>query len=964
MSSIAFYGLSGNPLANGVLSGVRWLSPALTFSFPTSALAYHPAYGPELWSFGALSAQAQSSVRQIFNQIQSVSGLTFTEETTNPGTAILRLAVSEAAGSTAYAYYPDNYFLGAGGDAWFSRTTAFQPYIYDTPQIGNYAYFTYIHEIGHALGLKHGHEAASLGAGFPTFPALPAAFDSMEYSVMSYRSYAGMPIDWGYGNEQWGYAQSLMMADIAALQEMYGPNYSVNSGPTVYSFSPTTGEFFINGVSQGVPGANRVFRTIWDGGGVDTYDFSNYSTNQIIDLAPGGHSLMSSAQRAYLGDGNFARGNVYNALLFRDDPRSLIENANGGSGNDIIYANQANNALNGNAGNDTLYGYDGDDVLNGGSGADIMFGGKGSDTYYVDNASDQAREFAGEGTSDRVFASVNYALGPGDEIEHLYANAGAVGLILTGNELANRIVGNSGPDTLNGGAGDDTLDGKGGADIMNGGPGNDTFIVDNAGDTIIELPGHGSRDRLFASVNYTLAETSDVEQMYANAGSTGLVLTGNSQANSIYGNAGSDTLNGGAGDDTLDGKGGADIMNGGPGNDTFYVDHVDDQTNEMSGEGSADRVFASVNYALGPGDEIEFLYANAGNIGLVLTGNELANRIYGNAGSDTLNGGAGDDMLDGKGGADIMFGGPGNDTFYVDHVNDQVKESAGEGSADRIYASVNYTLGAGEEVEFLYASAGTVGLVLTGNELANRIVGGAGQDTLNGGGGDDTLDGKGGADIMNGGVGNDTFIVDHVNDQVIESVGEGSADRVFASVNYTLATGAEIEFLYANAGANGLTLTGNEFNNRIYGGAGADTLLGGAGNDVLYGGAGNDRMVGGAGIDVLVGQAGNDTFVLQHLQIDRDYFNDFNPQDDQIEVSALGFGDPTLAIGGLTGLQFIANDNGLATNGGDGSTRFIYNTTNGYLYFDPDGTNPAPRALVAMLTGAPALTINDFNVVA
>ncbi len=91
-----------------------------------------------------------------------------------------------------------------------------------------------------------------------------------------------------------------MMLDIAALQEMYGANYTTNSDATAYTFSALTGEFFINGVSQGVPAGNRIFRTIWDGGGVDTYDFSNYSTNQQIDLAPGGVSLMSAPRSPIL----------------------------------------------------------------------------------------------------------------------------------------------------------------------------------------------------------------------------------------------------------------------------------------------------------------------------------------------------------------------------------------------------------------------------------------------------------------------------------------------------------------------------------------------------------------------------------------------------------------------------------------------------------------------------------------
>ena len=203
--------------------------------------------------------------------------------------------------------------------------------------------------------------------------------NSMEFSVMTYRSYIGGPTT-GYTNEEYGFAQTLMMLDIAALQHLYGADFNTNSTNTVYTFSTTTGEMFVNGVGQGAPGggiggsANRIFLTVWDGNGVDTYDFSNYSTSQSISLEAGGWSLMSSVQQANLGNGNFARGNVFNALQFNGDNRSLIENANGGSAGDLVAGNQIANLLNGNAGADTLVGQGGNDTLNGGTENDTLYG--------------------------------------------------------------------------------------------------------------------------------------------------------------------------------------------------------------------------------------------------------------------------------------------------------------------------------------------------------------------------------------------------------------------------------------------------------------------------------------------------------------------------------------------------------------------------------------------------------------
>jgi Ca2+-binding RTX toxin-like protein len=209
-----------------------------------------------------------------------------------------------------------------------------------------------------------------------------------------------------------------------------------------------------------------------------------------------------------------------------------------------------------------------------------------------------------------------------------------------------------------------------------------------------------------------------------------------------------------------------------------------------------------------------------------------------------------------------MAGGAGNDTYFVDNAGDTVTEAAGEGT-DTVWASASYTLTAGSEVENLKVNA-TVGLTLTGNALSHNLFGNVGNDTLIGGVGNDSLNGGIGADTMAGGAGNDTYFVDNAGDVVNENLGDGS-DTVMASVNYALTAGSEIEFLRANAGATGLSLTGNASVNRLVGGAGNDTLDGGSGNDSLGGGAGNDifKFLVGFGQDTITdftahaGAAGN-----------------------------------------------------------------------------------------------------------
>jgi serralysin len=113
----------------------------------------------------------------------------------------------------------------------------------------------------------------------------------------------------------------------------------------------------INGAPMGAPGdgtaaGNRVFMTIWDGGGNDTYNLSNYTNGTTIDLRPGEWSTTSAVQLADLGDGHDARGNIANALLYNGNPASLIENAITGPGNDVLVANQAANHLTGGGGSD------------------------------------------------------------------------------------------------------------------------------------------------------------------------------------------------------------------------------------------------------------------------------------------------------------------------------------------------------------------------------------------------------------------------------------------------------------------------------------------------------------------------------------------------------------------------------------------------------------------------------------
>jgi len=377
-------GQVGNQDVDGLLSGRKWVG-LVSVGFPNSIRDFPSDYGPEPTSnFFQASAEIQRVTRIVLDSVEAYTNLRFTY--VGPQTADISIAQTSYA-ETAHARYPG---VGAGGDAWFGSTTNFR-----NPRAGDYAYFTVFHELGHSLGLKHAHEAGGVAN-----VDVPYIHNSVNYTVMSYRSYFGAPVTGGYTNETYGYPTTFMPNDIAALQAMYGVNYSTNAGNTVYSWDPFTGQSFVNGIAGALPGSgsgnagdpssNRVFMSIWDGGGEDTFDFSSSTGTATINLRPGEGSILSSAQQAKLREGGTFAANVYTSYLFKGDNRALIENALGGSGADRIIGNAAANKLSGNAGDDNISGGEGIDRLAGGVGVNKLNGGFGNDTAIFNYASSAA----------------------------------------------------------------------------------------------------------------------------------------------------------------------------------------------------------------------------------------------------------------------------------------------------------------------------------------------------------------------------------------------------------------------------------------------------------------------------------------------------------------------------------------------------------------------------------------------
>ncbi|WP_207103137.1 M10 family metallopeptidase [Paracoccus shandongensis] len=755
---------SGNAGIDGLLAGSRWADGYVTYSFPDAASDYGAGYPEALTNFQQVNAAQQLAAHFALNSVaytQPASAAGFSVEgftnltidfTTADGSATMRYANTSDPG-TAYAYYPSN--GSTGGDSFYGNSGR-------TPVMGNYHWHTMLHETGHALGLKHGQETGGFGA-------MPSYLDAMEYTVMTYRSYVGGPTS-GYTNEGFGYAQTFMMYDIAALQYMYGADFTVNSGNTTYSWDPATGNTVINGAAAITPGANRIFMTVWDGGGIDTYDLSAYATGVTVNLAPGGSSLLSSTQQAYLGNGNYARGNVYNALLFNGDTRSLIENATGGSGSDTLYGNGAANVMTGNAGNDyiwtssgndTLYGGDGNDTLYGaddndynlgGAGNDYIWAYTGNDTLYGAEGADSL--YGGDGDdylSGSWGGDVDAVMDGGNGNDTLSMSFLTVGRVFDFETGQARTTGGTvlgtlaGIETFFGGSGGDVIISDGNGHAYYGQSGNDTMVAEIGAETLDGGAGFDTLDTARWSGDYVLdlgtGSSNYGGELYTNfegaiLGGGNDSVTGSAAANRIAGGGGNDTLRGGDGGDTLAGGAGTDSLVGEGGDDVYTFDGADAIV-ETAGGGN-DLVLSALSHTLGANVERLTLTGSAGIAG---TGNGLANRIAGNTGNN---------VLTGLGGIDTMAGGGGNDTYVTDGL-DILSEGAGAG-VDTVRSTAGMTLGANLENLLLLGAAGISGF---GNALANQITGNSGNNALAGGGGNDILLGGGGSDTLRGGADGD-----------------------------------------------------------------------------------------------------------------------------------------------------------------------------------------------------------------
>ena len=325
------------------------------------------------YHYGFDAAQ-QAAARSALAAWAAVANVVF-QELTESSTLVgdIRFAWTSASQTTSngtkawgWAGYPDSFWPSAG-DIWVSSQASGA--LDSNWSLGSYNQYSLIHELGHALGLKH---------PFDGKPQLSAAQDVRNYTVMSYND--PVASSWVTVSQTTSGAYSWsaktvvpstpMVGDILAIQSLYGANTHANTGNDVYDFDPT------------VP----FYKTIWDAQGQDTLSAARFALPCRINLNEGTYSSLGFKSN-WDQYAKLSWNSVPDTASMYDGTNNLgiawgvvIENAIGGSGNDTLLGNTANNRLVGGAGDDTLDGGLGDDTLEGDAGNDSLIGGLGTDT--------------------------------------------------------------------------------------------------------------------------------------------------------------------------------------------------------------------------------------------------------------------------------------------------------------------------------------------------------------------------------------------------------------------------------------------------------------------------------------------------------------------------------------------------------------------------------------------------------
>ncbi|WP_442592373.1 M10 family metallopeptidase C-terminal domain-containing protein [Parapusillimonas sp. JC17] len=365
---------------NQLINETVWTLPVLRFGFPATARETVTLQG-EATSFVPLDDAQQAMA--VLGMAAWADLIAIPVQQTPATAANLRFGLTTTDIEFAHAYYPPV------GSIWFNGKEASLL----NPAVGNYGFSTYVHEIGHALGLNHMGDYGGKGNWQPS-----SYQDSVVYSIMSY---FGPEVGEGEGQVAWGNwkdtsgkvisPQTPMLNDILAIQAIYGVS-NARADHTVYGFGSTaegvTAQLYDFSINK------TPILALYDAGGIDTLDLSGWSTDSHINLAPGSFSS--------------ANGMTNNLSIARN---TIIENLTTGAGNDKLIGNHAHNVLRGGAGDDIFVGSAGNDMLHGEDGDDsVQYMGSAADfrlAYHLPDDSHTIADSTGAFGTDRLFSIEN-----------------------------------------------------------------------------------------------------------------------------------------------------------------------------------------------------------------------------------------------------------------------------------------------------------------------------------------------------------------------------------------------------------------------------------------------------------------------------------------------------------------------------------------------------------------------------
>ncbi|WP_198350912.1 M10 family metallopeptidase C-terminal domain-containing protein [Flavisphingomonas formosensis] len=855
----------------------------VTYSFPTSAPDYFSSIdgftAATTASFQAFTPAEQDQARAALAEWASASGITFVEVAPGKGDINFQLAdlnTSSYSGAGGIGFYPF-------GDWNYFTTPSFQSDLDASGDVvmnsqfvsgGTVNYGTLLHEIGHAIGLKHPTEAVTDYAADPdVVHDQVLASDDPSRTIMA----------------TVGGASHLLQLDKDAAAFIYGSAGTggvvtsdasgSNSVVSSWSWNATTetlteaghaGADTIRGTSvtdivSGLDGDDWLFGLNGDdqlfggagndllsggpghdvmtgGAGNDTYmvddpldsvvEASNGGTDVVLAFSD--YTLAANVEQLQLyGDGLTGQGNSLANTIFGDGV--YANHLYGLAGNDYIAAGSAADTLYGGDGNDSLYGGAGDDLIEGGAGTDYLYGGDGIDTLtYVDatsrvtvNLSITTAQATGGGGTDTISGFEN----------------------LIGTNYNDILTGDGGANILYGLAGNDMLSGKAGADTLYGGDGDDVLNTVSTDGAILD-GGAGFDIASFAGLAAGVSITVD-DGVHASGGAGNVTFTsiegliGTDFADYLSGDGGTNSLYGGAGNDVLDGRGGTDYLDGGAGIDAVYYNHA------LSGV-TVNLVSTSYQNTGGGGIEalhnIEQIYGSDYND--TLTGNEFANTLIGSLGDDVLSGGLGNDLL---------YGGDGIDTASYATAAGAIRVSLAITAAQSTISAGVDTLSGIENL-----TGGGYDDQLTGDDGNNVLIDNAGNDILVGGLGNDTLNGGAGSDTASYANATVGITINLSLTTAQDTHGAGTDTLLFienitgSAYDDTITGSAQVNIIYGGNGND--TIDAGSSNDTVDGGYGNDILKGAAGDDTLIGNVGADTLIGGGGADTLTGGTQNDTF--------------------------------------------------------------------------------------------------------